>query len=787
MSTGRAVSLDGVSHDSHPVELSYRHANPERGNESVLLRFGYEGRDGNACLLIDAGDGVVLEDLLGPDDWLLGICLTHAHSDHYQSLSTCVRDDVPVFASQDTVAMLPKVLGVAAEQSHFGPTRDVLDALVSLDGWAEVSPGVRIHPVPAGHAPGAVGFLVRFEAADSPHDILVTGDFTLEDVAGNPGFETDLGSDVEALILTGATGESPEEVLTEALGDALERAIANGRTLVTASALTGVHVATLLAAANDELDVDVPVRLVGQTAKLYDVLGYDHPSVETVPVFDDPHQCLTPGTVTVAGPQVPLQDSSGRLFGELKDDADAAVIQLITNGQPPVTTAGCLTTAYELSMHPSESVLREIVDRLRPVQTVVTHRRRTPKKFNDWPTWVWAPGDGDAYMLFRDGTWQHPPWMRSARRHDAGGTTRLGVLADGTVPDIPLPSIERATRASLEAEGIDVVALRDRIDDARESAVPSCLENGDEGGVDRPTIEQTAMSDAHSSDDRPDIELYRTVNANVEMSNPDEFDLESKAPRDLVSAHARMQLRDDRSADVDDTDSDDGKSHGASDGDDGESHVASDGDVGVEDSLENTVASNHQSSIDDGSEVPVTEDDSTESVPESDHGSNETEPGPDASGPSNIRGDGAIHAEDSLILDPLVAALVYRHLEGDESKRSPDQFVADAVAEYLAVLIRGDEIPQGSNTADLTVEGSDRLRTVLTDVLVDGGFGDLDEAVKQGLISVLSPADSGTVSLDLGRFTSLLDAVVDTHSDSFDSRADVVEAAVLWWLAKLDR
>nr|WP_231751210.1 MBL fold metallo-hydrolase [Halogeometricum sp. CBA1124] len=345
------------------------------------MRFGYEGRDGDACLLVDAGADVSPDRLLGPEDRLVGVCLTHAHLDHYRSLPTCLDEDVPVYASPATTAMAGDVLDVASER-HDVTDRGVADALVGVDGWTTVCPGVRLHPLPAGHAPGAVGFLVRFDDGDDHHDVVVTGDFTHTDCAGAPGFQTDLATDVELLFLTAATASDPGDALTDALGDALERATAGGRTLVTAGALVGVHVATLVAAANAELDVSVPVRLVGQTAKLYDALGYDHDAVETVPVFDDPRTCLTPGTVTIAGPEVPVDDSSERLYGELKDDADAALVQLVTSGSPPVQTGGCVSTHYELSMHPTESGLRSVVTDLEPIQTVLTHCRGTDE-YND--------------------------------------------------------------------------------------------------------------------------------------------------------------------------------------------------------------------------------------------------------------------------------------------------------------------------------------------------------------------------------------------------------------------
>jgi len=212
MSTDRFAGPETLQESGGLTGLTYQHANPENGNESVLLRFEYEGCSGDACLLVDAGKDVSLERLLDPDDWLAGICLTHAHLDHYHSLPNCIEEGSPVFAAPGTAAILNEALNVADERHGLASSVAVTDSVVVADGWMDVCPGVKVHALPAGHAPGAAGFLVRFDDGQT-HDILLTGDFTLEDCAGYPGFDLDLASNVDVVFLTGSTGGSFGEVL----------------------------------------------------------------------------------------------------------------------------------------------------------------------------------------------------------------------------------------------------------------------------------------------------------------------------------------------------------------------------------------------------------------------------------------------------------------------------------------------------------------------------------------------------------------------------------------------
>lgn len=781
MSTDHAFGTDASPFDGQPVDVSYQHANPKTGNESILLRFGYEGRPGHACLLIDAGEEVDIDTLLGPDDHLVGTCLTHAHLDHYQSLPTCVRDGGPLFVSPATATILDEVLDVAAEHHDLATTSALEEAVVEVEGWTDVCPGVQLHPIPAGHAPGAVGYVVRFEDAAGPHDILVTGDFTFEACAGHPGFDLDISVNVEALFLSGATAEPPGEVLTDALGDALTQALDGGRTLLTTGALTGVQMATLLAAANDAFTLDVPVRLVGQAAKLFDRLCYSHPAVETVPVFDDPHSCLTPGTISVAGPEVPSHDSSGRMYGALKHDATAGVVQVITGGHSPVRSGGCTTTAHSLAMHPPESVLRTVVERLEPAQTVMTHCRSTPKRYNEWPTCVWSPGDDEVHTLYVDGTWQRPPWMAAVQQRDTSAATRLSAVATEAFAALPLPPLDRKATPILADEGINVERLADRLE-AASSHSPADEEAADHEtqattGTEEPTTDNTddtdstdiAMSDAPSRENETEPRLYATTVKPLEgdVEPPAAFEETLPSADNLVASRARKQLL----GEVTD---------GAAQAEDG-MPAADDGDAAEVEEMDrsddstgsptNEPRADSDAGPPEPTDAPHCEvDDLMSDDQDTTEPDDVTEEKSDSSGTST-----EVTSAIAVTLNPLITALVDTECTGDD--RSRGEFVADAVETYLAGLIGGDVVV-ASDDDPLHVEFTGALGPAVPACLDTDGDG-VQDAVIDALGAHLGVESSVSVSVSLGRCRSLLDAVVETHSDAFDTPTDVIDAAIV--------
>lgn len=448
------------------MNFSYQHANSKTGHNSYLLRFRDDISGQTACILVDAGDGVNLDALLGEDEYLTAVLLTHAHHDHYASLPDVVRDGAPVYTSQPTANILETVLTENAKQHDFGDIDPVLDALSPLSGWESVTGDIDISPIPAGHAPGAAGFVLRLEDGSGSFHVLMTGDFTTRRSAGYPGLSTDLPVEIDVLFLNVASNESYPSVLTTSLERVVERSRAGSSVLVTAGGLTGVQYAYLLDHLSNEFELSLPVRVVGQAAKLCADLTYDFSTVDLVPVFDDPDEQLAAGTVTIAGPEVPVEGSARRLFEAVKADSGATLVQLISGALDPVESAGCTVYSYEFSNHPSVETIDTVVDRFRPVHVVVEHGgRRTIEKYRDKydDSFVWANNETDEHVLYTEGDWRAPPWLseevvraiRTQEWQQSGG--RLTAFLDGD--HVPLPPVERSTEPSLEAEGVIVPAF----------------------------------------------------------------------------------------------------------------------------------------------------------------------------------------------------------------------------------------------------------------------------------------------------------------------------------------
>ncbi|HET7324966.1 MAG TPA: MBL fold metallo-hydrolase [Halococcus sp.] len=448
------------------MRVSYQHANPYYGNESYLMRFHDGIHDQTACVLIDAGDGVAVGDLLAEDEYLTAVLLTHAHLDHYRTLAANVRDGAPVYAAPDTAAILDTVLSEGKHNYDLGDVEPVTDALEPVEDWTPLTGELDICPVPAGHAPGAAGFLVRFED-NEPHHLLATGDFTRRRVGGYPGFTTGLGVDVEAVFLTAAESAGYERELTESVGTMLERAREGSSVLVTASGLTGVQYAYLLGHLGEELDESIPINIVGQVAKLYADLEYDVPGVEACAVFEDPEEVLAPETVTIAGPEVPVEGSAHRLFEEIEDDPAATLVQITAGATTPRDSAGCTVYDYTLINHPTEDEIDGVVEAFGPIEVVIEHGRNNSGKYKDkYSSFVWATDDSKEYTLYDDGRWLSPEWVGPetdrrirARNGRSNGWTRGGAFGD----DRSLPALERADDVDFVAEGLDMDSLLVRL------------------------------------------------------------------------------------------------------------------------------------------------------------------------------------------------------------------------------------------------------------------------------------------------------------------------------------
>lgn len=445
------------------MELSYQHANPHQGRESYLLRIHDDLPDQTICILVDAGDGVDVDDLLADDEYLSAILLTHAHLDHYQTLGANLRDNAPIYATPETVETLHTILENSGEQADLAQPDAIQDALEPITEWTSITSETRVHPVPAGHAPGASGFVIQCADDGEYHHLLATGDFTTRRAAGYPGIVTDLPVDIDVAFLTAATASEYEIQLTDAVETIRDRAHAGSTVLATASGLTGVQLAYLLGHLADQADQSAPVTVVGQAATLWTRLGYDLSTVDLVSEFSDPDKVLAPGQITIAGPEVPVAGSAGRLFFHIEDDAGATVVQLTSGAFDPQATAGCTVYDYQVQNHPDEATIDAVVEDLAPTNVVITHQRGpAADQYKDkYASFVWATDDYKEYTLYDGAEWTGPPWVtEKTRRRVRQRQRREPRLGDTVDPaEILLPSVERHDEVDVDAEGLDIERL----------------------------------------------------------------------------------------------------------------------------------------------------------------------------------------------------------------------------------------------------------------------------------------------------------------------------------------
>lgn len=373
--------------------------------------------------------------------------------------------------------------------------------------------------MPASHAPGASGFLVQYEDGPEQHHLLATRDWTTGRVAGYPGLDMELPVDVETVFLTAATGpDTGDDPLTEVIKTICARAGAGSTVLTTASALTGIHLAYLLAHLNDTSEVSLPVTLVGRAATLWDTFGYDHPTVNVIPEFAEPETVVGPGRITIAGPEVPVAGSARRLFKHLSADGGATLVQVTSGAFEPQSGADTRGTVYdfEIRTHPDEETIDDVVDAFDPVHVVVTHARgATADRYKDkYDSFVWATDDQQQYTLYDDGEWIGPPWVTDATRRRvlarqyAGNDRRFGDSID--TADVPIPTVSRHDDCDLAAEGLDVECLRDderadqQIEVRHELETPPATTNGGTKAPESPDIataedEHSGTSQSHPS------------------------------------------------------------------------------------------------------------------------------------------------------------------------------------------------------------------------------------------------------------------------------------------------
>lgn len=294
------------------MHIQLQHANLHSGHELLILWPGGLLANRTVRVLVDAEADVNITALLnkGTGEYLAAVCLTHAHLSHCQSLGINSDHGPPICAGDGTARILENVLETGCEHHDFTRTEGVLNRLELIASWTQIASGLHIHPVPAGHTSGMTGSPFEVTDDDVRRTILVIGDFTAQRAAGYPEFNLDFPVGVDTLVLTAATNDESEPILADAIGAILERTRAGLTILTTVSDLAGVQIAYLLGYPTDRWDGPLPITFVGHTAKLYESLEYTIPNATMSPEFSSPTDILIADSVTIAGPEVPVGDSS---------------------------------------------------------------------------------------------------------------------------------------------------------------------------------------------------------------------------------------------------------------------------------------------------------------------------------------------------------------------------------------------------------------------------------------------------------------------------------------------
>ena len=433
------------------MNISYQYANKE--NTSILLKFEGLLQNQTCCFLIDSGDGVDVDSLLGENEYLTGILLTHLHRDHYNSISDNLRDGAKLYSSKENIDLLETVLTTANNHHSKGIDIDsVMDSAEAITNSTKLLGDLTISTVPAGHTPGATSFYIQFEKGGKTETILITGDFTRRSVAGYPGLKP---HNTDCIILTGATEDSFEENLTEATKKIVQHSHSGSPTLVTASGLNSVHIAYILGNAIENKGNTTQISIVGQAAKIYQKLGYDVPHVSAFPTYDS-KTVLDKSEITISGPDTPTSGGSKKLFDEIRDNKNAALYQLISGNEEDIGEYNCTVNQYKYINHPSQETIDQLVRLLNPKQLIVTHQNGSDlRKYRDkYNSVVWACNDNREHTFYRNKNWIAPEWVNDRTAKNLLNDTSNTKLE---IPKLDTDSIEFSRQdLNFESEGVDV-------------------------------------------------------------------------------------------------------------------------------------------------------------------------------------------------------------------------------------------------------------------------------------------------------------------------------------------
>ncbi|GAB7095252.1 hypothetical protein JCM30237_24050 [Halolamina litorea] len=184
-----------------------------------------------------------------------------------------------------------------------------------------------------------------------------------------------------------------------------------------------------------------------------------------------PDACFEHGAVTIAGPEVPVEGSSARLFESIADDPSASLVQVQGGGTEAATGSEFAGTvsSHRFSNHPSEEVLDDVVETISPTHVVVTHQQgKSLERYKDkWDSFSWPTGSRGKEVLYRDGTYVAPPWVteyverRVRNRAGQFDADRIDAALLDAVDTAP--AAHRRESVELGREDVDVEALREQL------------------------------------------------------------------------------------------------------------------------------------------------------------------------------------------------------------------------------------------------------------------------------------------------------------------------------------
>jgi putative mRNA 3-end processing factor len=440
------------------MNLSYQAVNPDSGDCSFLLRFQTQGGE-NPTILVDPGKGVDVSNQLRPGDYLAGVLLTHLHRDHYSSLPENVHAGTRIYTSAINRTLLEDVFVDCdhVDQPTAGEwaTAGSFDTIQTPSTWTRITDEIHVRLLPVGHAFGATGFAVRFPGEMHQKHIMITGDLSLNNVAGMPGAPTNIPFQPDVLFANAPKNAlSQENAVTDILGEILKQR-QDSCVLVGASSLVSIQFALLLDKILQAATESFDIVLVGLAAAIHEALDFET-GIRTYPQPSEVESLAKPGTVLFAGAEN-LEAGYAEQIHHYLSQVGGTTLQVVGHERSEEQRQRNSTIAYQYSQHPTEGELLKYITRLDPIHVIFGHggSDELSGRVRDCITWQ-SKGDTSDRALYTDGDgWVGPPWLsQSAVR--AILQKRRDKVAFSPDAEWPLPEF---SQINLQAEGVSLSRL----------------------------------------------------------------------------------------------------------------------------------------------------------------------------------------------------------------------------------------------------------------------------------------------------------------------------------------